>query len=154
IAQACADALALAVALAFATLLRHDGHVSEVSMRGLLLLTPPTMAVLLVIGSRFGLYTGRWRYGSFEETSALVRTIGLTTVAVFGMDTFIGRQAPRSAIIASGTIALVLTAGVRYSVRLLAERRMRPSSERAHRVVVVGAGEGAAQVVTAMLRSP
>ena len=30
---------------------------------------------------------------------------------------------------------------------------MRPSAERAHRVVVIGAGEGAAQVVAAMLKS-
>src|SRR2546429_190338 len=94
IVQAAADALALAVALVFATLLRHDGHVSEVNMHGLLLLTLPTMAVLLAIGTRFGLYTGRWRYGSFEEISALARTIGLTTIAVLVMDTFFGRQAP------------------------------------------------------------
>src|SRR5262245_10459425 len=74
IVQAAADALALAVALVFATLLRHDGHVSEVNMHGLLLLTLPTMAILLAVGTRFGLYTGRWRYGSFEEISALART--------------------------------------------------------------------------------
>jgi FlaA1/EpsC-like NDP-sugar epimerase len=154
IVQAAADALALAVALVFATLLRHDGHVSEVNMHGLLLLTVPTMAILLAVGTRFGLYTGRWRYGSFEEISALARTIGLTTIAVLVMDTFFGRQAPRSAIIASGMIALVLTAGVRYSVRLLEERRMRPSYERARRVIVIGAGEGGEQVVRAMLRSP
>jgi FlaA1/EpsC-like NDP-sugar epimerase len=153
-AQACADALALATALAVATLLRHDGDIDQVNLHGLLLLTLPTMAVQLSIGSRFGLYNGRWRYGSFEEISALARTIGLTTVLVFVMDTALGRLAPRSAIIASAMIAMVLTAAVRYGVRLLAEQRMRPSSERAHRVIVVGAGEGAAQVVRAMLRSP
>jgi FlaA1/EpsC-like NDP-sugar epimerase len=153
IVQAAADALSLAVALVFATLLRHDGHVNEINVHGLLLLTLPTMAVLLAVGARLGLYTGRWRYGSFEEISALARTTGLTTIAVLVMDTFFGRQAPRSAIIASGMIALVLTAGVRYGVRLHEERRMRPSYEQARRVVVMGAGEGGEQVVRAMLRS-
>jgi FlaA1/EpsC-like NDP-sugar epimerase len=154
IVRAAADALSLAVALVFATLLRHDGHVNEINVHGLLLLTLPTMAVLLAIGTRFGLYTGRWRYGSFEEVAALAKTTGLTTIAVLVMDTLFGRQAPRSAIIASGMIALVLTAGVRYSVRLLEERRRRPSYEQARRVIVIGAGEGGEQVVRAMLRSP
>jgi FlaA1/EpsC-like NDP-sugar epimerase len=153
-AQAAADALALAAALLLASLLRHDGRISEANLDGVGYLTLPTMAVLLGIGSHFGLYNGRWRYGSFEEVSALAKTIGLTTVVVLIVDTVVGRQAPRSAIIASGIIAMVFTASVRYGVRLLAEQRLRPSSERAHRVVVVGAGEGGAQFIQAMLRSP
>jgi FlaA1/EpsC-like NDP-sugar epimerase len=154
VAQACADSFAFAVALVFATLLRHDGHVSEVDFEALPWLLAPTVFAQLVIGSQLGLYNGRWRYGSFEEVSALARTMALTTAVVFVLDTVLGRMAPRSAIIAAGVIALVLTAGVRWCVRLVAERRMRPSSERARRVIVVGAGEGGAQVISAMLRNP
>jgi len=117
--QAAADALALAAALVLASLLRHDGRFAEANLEGVGYLTLPTMAVLLGIGSQFGLYNGRWRYGSFEEGWALARTIGLTTVAVLVIDTLVGRQAPRSAIIASGIIAMVFTASVRYGVRLL-----------------------------------
>jgi FlaA1/EpsC-like NDP-sugar epimerase len=153
-AQACADALTLAVALVFATLLRYDGHVNELDFPRLLLLIPPMVSVLLLIGSQFGLYNGRWRYGSFEEVAAVARTMALTTATVFLLDTILGRLAPRSAIIAAGLIGLVLTAGVRFTVRTLAERRLRPSSEQAQRVVVMGAGEGGAQVVSAMLRNP
>jgi FlaA1/EpsC-like NDP-sugar epimerase len=154
VARACADALALAAALVFATLLRHDGHVEQINPHGLSVLLVATMVAQVVVGGRFGLYSGRWRYGCFEEVWALARTIAVTTGVVLVMDTLLGRQAPRSAIIASGMIALVLTGGVRYGVRLLAERRMRPRSERARRVIVVGAGEGGEQVVRAMLRSP
>jgi FlaA1/EpsC-like NDP-sugar epimerase len=146
--------LALGVALLIATLLRHDGHVNEVDLPGLLLLLAPAALIQSVVGTRFGLYTGRWRYGCFEEVSALARTGALTTALALVLDTILGRLVPRSAIIASGLVALVLTAGTRYAVRLLRERRLRPSAERAHRVVVIGAGEGAAQVVHAMLRSP
>src|SRR5439155_10549745 len=88
------------------------------------------------------------------EASALAKTMALTTTTVFVLDTVLGRLAPRSAIIASGLIGLVLTAGVRCGVRLIAERRLRPSSEQARRVVVMGAGEGGAQVISAMLRNP
>jgi FlaA1/EpsC-like NDP-sugar epimerase len=152
-ARAGVDGLALAVALLVATLLRHDGDFSQVHVAGLLVLASLAVVVQTAAGIRFGLYTGRWSYGCFEEIAALARTTALTTVVVFIIDTLLGRLAPRSAIIASGLITLVLAAGVRYGVRLLHDHRMRPSAEFGTRVVVVGAGEGAAQVIRAMLRS-
>jgi FlaA1/EpsC-like NDP-sugar epimerase len=153
-ARAGADGLALAVALLFATLLRHDGDISQVNLTGLMVLAPLAAILHTIVGIQFGLYTGRWSYGSFEEIAGLARTAALTTVLVFALDTLLGRLAPRSAIIAAGLITLVLTAGVRYSARAFQDHRLRPSAEFGTRVVVVGAGEGAAQVIRAMLRSP
>jgi FlaA1/EpsC-like NDP-sugar epimerase len=153
-ARAGADALALAVALLVATLLRHDGQFAQVEVPGLLVLSACAAVVHTLAGIRFGLYTGRWSYGCFEEIAALAKTAALTTPVVFILDTVLGRLVPRSAIIAAGLITLVLAAGVRYAVRLLNDHRLRPSPEPGTRVVVVGAGEGAAQVVRAMLRSP
>ena len=153
-ARAGADGGSLALALFLATLLRHDGHIGEVDGPGLLKLIPVAVAIHTVVGIQFGLYTGRWSYGSFEEMAALARTAALTTLCVFICDTLLGRLAPRSAIIAAGLISLVLAAGVRYAVRLAHDQRLRPSPEGSSRVVVMGAGEGATQVVRAMLRSP
>ncbi len=154
IAQAGADGLALSAALLLATLLRQDGDVSRVDVPGLLLLIPPAVLVQTAVGIRCGLYTGRWAYGCFEEIAALARTAVSTTLLLLILDTLLGRLVPRSAIIAAGLIALVLTAGVRYGVRTLHDHRLRPSPEHGTRVVVVGAGEGGAQVIRAMLRSP
>jgi FlaA1/EpsC-like NDP-sugar epimerase len=142
------------VALAAATLLRHDGRIDEVDVAGLLLLIPLMVVIQALVGGRLGLYTGRWRYGCFEEFSTLARAVALTTILVLVLDSVLGRLVPRSAIIAAGPIALVLTAGVRYAVRAATERRLRPSPESARRVVVVGAGEGGAQVLSSMLRAP
>jgi FlaA1/EpsC-like NDP-sugar epimerase len=153
-ARAGADGIALAVALLVATLLRHDGDLTQVNLTGLAVLAPLAAVVHTIVGIQFGLYTGRWSYGSFEEIAALARTAAVTTVLVFGLDTLLGRLAPRSAIIAAGLITLVLTAGVRYGTRAFYDHRLRPSAEFGTRVVVVGAGEGAAQVIRAMLRSP
>jgi FlaA1/EpsC-like NDP-sugar epimerase len=153
-ARAAADAVALALALFVATLLRHDGHIAEVDLHGLLLLTPVAIGLHTLVGIWFGLYTGRWSYGSFEEMPALARTAAVTTALVFVSDTVLGRLAPRSSIIAAGLISLVLAAAVRYAVRLAHDQRLRPSPEHGSRVVVMGAGEGATQVVRAMLRSP
>jgi FlaA1/EpsC-like NDP-sugar epimerase len=153
-ARAGADALALGIALFFAALLRHDGDIAQVNVSGLLVLAAAAAIVHTAVGMRFGLYTGRWSYGCFEEIAALAKTAAITTPLVFILDTLFGRLVPRSAIIAAGLIALVLAAGVRYLVRLLNDSRLRPSPESGTRVVVVGAGEGAAQVIRAMLRSP
>ena len=153
-ARAGADALALSVALLVATLLRHDGVFAQVDVSGLLVLSAVAAVVHTIAGIRFGLYTGRWSYGCFEEIAALAKTATLTTPVLFVLDTLLGRMVPRSAIIAAGLIALVLAAGVRYAARLLNDQRLRPSPEPGTRVVVMGAGEGAAQVVRAMLRSP
>ncbi|WP_430782628.1 polysaccharide biosynthesis protein [Actinoplanes sp. G11-F43] len=152
--RAATDAVALATALLIATLLRHDGHLDEVDYTGLVALSAVAALVHTAAGIPFGIYTGRWSYGSFEEIAALVKTAAVTMPTLLLLDTLLGRLVPRSAIIAAGLIALVLTAGVRYTVRLLQDSRLRPSPEDGIRVVVMGAGEGATQVIRAMLRSP
>ena len=148
------DALALAIALLLATVLRHDGDLAESHIPQVLVLSVFAAVVHTAVGIRFGLYTGRWAYGCFEEILALAKTAAVTTPVLFILDTLLGRLVPRSAIIASGLIALVLAAGARYAVRLSRDQRLRPSPEHGARVVVMGAGEGAAQVVRAMLRNP
>ncbi|GIF16508.1 nucleoside-diphosphate sugar epimerase/dehydratase [Actinoplanes teichomyceticus] len=153
-ARAGADALALATALFVATLLRHDGRLDHLDGAGLAALGAVAALAHTGAGVVSGLYTGRWSYGCFEEILALAKTAAVTTPAVLVLDTLLGRLAPRSAIIAAGLIGLVLAAGVRYAVRLLHDQRLRPHPEAGSRVVVMGAGEGATQVIRAMLRSP
>ncbi|MEV6346192.1 nucleoside-diphosphate sugar epimerase/dehydratase [Actinoplanes sp. NPDC051851] len=152
-ARAAGDALALAAALLIATVLRHDGHFDHLNLVGLAELAVVAGLVHTAAGVRFGLYTGRWSYGCFEEILALAKTAALTIPLVFALDTLLGRLAPRSAIIAAGLIGLVLAAALRYTARLRYDQRLRPH-EPGTRVVVMGAGEGATQVIRAMLRSP
>jgi FlaA1/EpsC-like NDP-sugar epimerase len=153
-ARAGADALALTAALVLATVLRYDGHLAYLNSAGLIELSAVAVLVQTIAGIQFGLYTGRWSYGCFEEILALAKTAAVTIPVVFLLDTLLGRLVPRSAIIAAGLIGLVLAAGVRYAVRLLHDQRLRPHPEHGTRVVVMGAGEGATQVIRAMLRSP
>src|SRR5689334_14204051 len=69
-ARAAADGLALGLAMLIATLLRHDGDLHRVDLSGLLELAVIAVVVQTVLGMRFGLYTGRWAYGCFEEIAA------------------------------------------------------------------------------------
>jgi FlaA1/EpsC-like NDP-sugar epimerase len=51
-------------------------------------------------------------------------------------------------------VVLVEMAGLRYAWRLAIEQRKRPGVENTQRALVFGAGEGAAQLITATLRDP
>ncbi len=153
IVQPAADALAWAAALVFATLLRYDFHLTAATAKGLAMAVPLAMGVQVVIGFGAGLYTGRWRFGSFDEVLALVRAIAFTTGVVFLLNPVIrGQLIPRSVPLGAGVVALVLTGGTRYAWRLALERRRRPRGDGHQRLLVFGAGDGAARVIPALLR--
>lgn len=154
-AQLGIDALVWSVALTFATLARYDFHTGSLDWLGLVAMVPVALAFQLGAGATFGLYLGRHRFGSFDEVAALARTVCFTTVALFVVNLALEpRPVPRSAALAAGFTALVLMAGARYVWRLRSEHHRRPSAADSTRLLVFGAGEGGAQVITAMLRDP
>jgi FlaA1/EpsC-like NDP-sugar epimerase len=75
------------VALLIATLLRHDGDFARVDLVPAAGAGAVAAVVHTVAGMRFGLYTGRWSYGCFEEIAALAKTAAVTTPVVFVLDT-------------------------------------------------------------------
>src|SRR5207302_7152187 len=76
-----ADALAWTGGLISAILLRYDFHPGRIDWPRFGLLAAATVVVQVMAGLATGLYLGRWRLGSFEEVSALVRTVaGVTSV--------------------------------------------------------------------------
>lgn len=153
--QIVVDLAAWVVALPLATWLRYEFSLSSVDTDALALLVPFAMAVQLVVGLAAGQYRGRWRYGSFEEVAALVRTVAIVTVLVAVVNRFaLPGRIPVSATILAGFCALLIHTGARYVWRLVLESRMRPSGEGAKRVLVFGAGEGGEQLLTGMLRDP
>ncbi|MDP8975222.1 MAG: polysaccharide biosynthesis protein, partial [Actinomycetota bacterium] len=154
--QVAIDAAAWLVALTLATVLRFDFRLDLINFAGLAVMVPVAIEAQFVAGYAFGLYRGRWRFGSFDEVEALVKAVVLTTALIFALDYSLAqeRSIPLSSAVAAGPMALVLMAGVRYAWRLRLERRRRPTGADGTRILVFGAGEGGAQVITAMLRDP
>lgn len=153
--QSALDTACWAAALWFAVLLRFDFSPSAGSdMAGLILFIPLAALAQLTAGTAAGLYTGRWRYGTFDEVAGLVRATLAATIIAFLANLVIDdpQLLPRSVPLASGIIALVLMGGVRCAWRVTVERRRRPGGDDCQRLILFGAGEGAAQVITAMLR--
>ena len=149
------DGALWALALAFATTARYDFDLSRVGLPGLL--STMVLAVVLQLGAglAFGLYSGRWRFGSFDEVTALGRTVAVTTAVLYVFNLpLVPRPVPASAVLGAGFVVLVLMAGVRYAWRLRLEQKRRPSGADSARLLVFGAGEAGAQVIAAMLRDP
>ncbi len=151
--QAAIDAAIWAFALWLATFLRHEFELSYSEYRGLLIAIPVAATIHLACGIATGIYLGRWKVGSFEEVAGLVRSATLAAALLVIIDTST-RWVPLSVAFIAPMAALVLMGGVRYAWRFLRERRRRPNGKELSRVVVFGAGEGASQVITAMLRYP
>lgn len=151
--QAAVDAAIWAFALWLATFLRYEFELNQDEYRGLFIAIPVVAAIQLGSGIATGIYLGRWKLGSFEEVAGLVRAAMLAAAFLIIIDVST-RWIPLSVAFIAPMAALVLMGGVRYAWRLLRERRRRPSGGELARVIVFGAGEGASQVITAMLRYP
>lgn len=153
--QMVVDGAAWAIALYAAIVLRYDFHPTRVEHDGLLLLVPAAVVLQALAGLICGLYTGRARFGSFDEVVAMVRSVVITGVLLFAVNPLAHpRLVPKSVPVIGGVMALSLLAGIRYCWRLVLERRRRPNGEGCHRLLVFGAGEGAVQVIGALLRDP
>jgi FlaA1/EpsC-like NDP-sugar epimerase/dTDP-4-amino-4,6-dideoxygalactose transaminase/lipopolysaccharide/colanic/teichoic acid biosynthesis glycosyltransferase len=148
-----ADALAWTGGLMSAVLLRYDFHAGRVGWPAFAVLAVAAIAAQTVVGLATGLYLGRWRLGSFDEVSALARTVaGVSSLLFLGELRQSHRFVPLSVIVGGGVIAFVLMGAARYLIRSYDEERRRPTGPDVHRTLVFGAGEAGAQIVASLLR--
>ena len=153
------DVFAWWIGLLALLVIRYGVAGLDLTTRGLLIMWPVAAVVQAGAGRIFGLYSGRWRYGSFEEVAALVRSVAVTAPVLLLADRFLpgpGGNYPVPITVALGACvpALFLMAGTRYAWRLALESTRPPQRPGAIRTLVFGAGEAGAQIVTAMLRDP
>src|SRR3954447_25234725 len=146
--QVVLDVGSWALAVIFATVMRYDfNRLAHIDWSGVAGLIPVAAIAQVAGGLAFGLYLGRWRYGSFEEALALSRAVLLATALLFATNLFLHDLIPITAVLSAGFVALVLMAASRYLWRLVLETRRRPDAATANRMIVFGAGDGAAQIV-------
>ena len=153
--QAGFDAAAWFVGLWTATLLRYDLVFDQVDNWGVARVAAIAALAQIAIGSLAGLYVHRWRYGTFEEVGAVVRVVAVVTVLVslLNLTPLLSHVLPTSATVVAGFLALAMMSLGRIVWRTMLERWTRAEGDGREPVIVVGAGEGGLQVVTAMLKS-
>jgi FlaA1/EpsC-like NDP-sugar epimerase len=133
-------------------LLAHPRLSSDADRGHLWALAVTVVALALLVGGARGLYTGRWRMGSFEESVAVTTSVAATTAGALLLDVLAGRPAPMRGLVVAGGLALVSTVGLRWVLRRRGERRAGRPSDGAAKVLVFGAGEGGVEAIAAMLR--
>lgn len=149
------DCFVWLIALPLTTFSRYDFSVQELELDA----TTRSWLVAVVgqgaFGLLTGLYTRRWRYGSFDEVAALAATVLLTGAAMsvvhFGwfMD-----GAPRSVPALSTAVAIAGTVAVRSIWRLYQQKQSKRELVNAAPLIIIGAGEGGEQIIKALLSDP
>jgi FlaA1/EpsC-like NDP-sugar epimerase len=150
------DLAAWAVGLTVATVGRFDFSWAPVDEVGLLTAVAGAALLQVTFGLASGLYLGRWKVACFEELSAVAFAVISTAVVLTAAVLVVpGPQlVPRSVPTMAAALALVAMLGARWVWRSAEQRHRRPSGDGVVPVVVFGAGEGAQQVIRAMLRDP
>ena len=150
-----ADALAWTGGLLSAVLLRYDFHASRIDWPAVAITAAAAVVAQVLVGLSTGLYLGRWRLGSFEEVSALVRTVAGVSSLLFLFELRQShRFVPLSAVVGGGVVSFVLMGAARYLIRSYDEERRRPTGADVRRLLVFGAGDAGAQIVASLLRDP
>ncbi|MDJ0768627.1 MAG: nucleoside-diphosphate sugar epimerase/dehydratase [Ilumatobacter sp.] len=149
------DCMVWLVALPLTTFSRYDFTLGELELDA----TTRSWAVAVVgqgiFGVATGLYTRRWRYGSFDEVAALAATVVLTgfAMSIVHVAWFMD-GAPRSVPALTAAVAIAGTVAVRSIWRLYRQKKTRNELQDAEPLVIVGAGEGGEQIIRALLSDP
>jgi FlaA1/EpsC-like NDP-sugar epimerase len=149
------DATAWLVGLWVATFLRYELVLAKVDTVAVASVVAVAVVAQIGLGTLAGLYVHRWRYGTFDEVAAAVRVVGAVTVLItfLNVTPVLDRAVPLSATIVSGFLALSVMCSGRVVWRLMLDRWTRVDRVDREPVIVVGAGEGGLQAITAMLKS-
>ncbi len=149
------DCLVWFVALPLTTFSRYDFTFGELAWDATLRAWLIAAVGQGVFGILSGLYTRRWRYGSFDEVAALAGTVLATGVIMsFVNVAWFLPGAPRSVPALTAAVTIAGTVAVRSIWRLYQQRRTRRELLGAAPLVIIGAGEGADQIVRSLLRDP
>jgi FlaA1/EpsC-like NDP-sugar epimerase len=146
------DCVVWLVALPLTTFSRYDFSLGEIEFDATVRSWAVAVACQGAFGIATGLYTRRWRYGSFDEVTALASTVLLTGVvmSVVNVAWFLD-GAPRSVPALTAAVAIAGTVAARSVWRLYQQKKTKRDLQGAAPLVIIGAGEGGEQIVRALL---
>ncbi len=158
------DVLLLGVAVLLSYVLRLETLDFERFQSGLVFYTACAILIVPFVFYIFGIYARYWIYASVEEMMILIVsvTIGATICGMIGLvisRVFFDLNLPRSIPFIFWPLALVVTAGPRFSVRLYAQHARRWPGLRQMKapltpVLVVGAGHAGTGIIRELHRNP
>ena len=136
--------------------LRFHGTVPPENWRTFWALLPGIAVIHLLGNYLFGLYGQMWRHAGVQEARGVLLSGGMSFVCVLGLVLIMGhgsRPIPLSVIVLGSAWAVMASGAIRFQSRLFGFRRRAAAVEQT-RVLLMGAGEAGAQVLTDLLRHP
>ncbi|MGH9136085.1 MAG: polysaccharide biosynthesis protein [Acidimicrobiales bacterium] len=148
-----ADLAVVVAAVVTAVAVRSLDPDTHIGLDGVAAFAGLAAIVFVGVGWIEGLYRRRSIYGSFDEVASLLRTSAVTVAFTATLNRWaFDRLVPITIPFIAGMLALCGTGAVRYAWRLVYERTLIPRGAEVKRTLVIGAGEGAHQLITAMRR--
>jgi len=149
------DATAVVLSFLLALALRFEFVIPQ-EYRAHFLPAIPALALLYLLGNYvMRIYTGHWKYASFDELLYLVSATTLSTVllgvavlSIPGVRIYM----PVSVALTGGVLSLFTMAFVRLQFRFQSERKLRRGERGSKKVLLIGAGEAGEMVARDMLR--
>ncbi len=148
------DMMLWPIAITAAVYARYDYSFGTVDWSRMIAVWLVAMAAQLAWGYGVGLYRGRWRLGSFEETAWVGIGATLITLGLLSAATSITALVPRGAIAAAGAFHVVGAFVARYVARAAYTRKRRSNHQRTRRLIVFGAGRAGVEAVGSLREDP
>ncbi|QCX26489.1 polysaccharide biosynthesis protein [Nocardioides jishulii] len=136
------------------TVVRLEGEVTDGYFGAALMLGVTAAALHLILGSPVRLHQGRSKLASLEEAIRLT-LVTVSVAALVFVANFSGLWVPRSIPAGAGLLTVIVCLFGRAAWRRVKEmQREREQREGTTRVLLIGAGESAYDLVVSMLRDP
>lgn len=152
-----ADIISILIAYFFSLWLRFDFHFSLIPrnyLHHLLILFPFICATTLIVYRSCRLYRSIWRYASISEAYHIIIAYLILGVALFFehlISWHVGCEVPRSVAVMGYILSLMDCAVIRFGYRLIryvgVNRRIQQPGEDKKRVLIVGAGQAAKELI-------
>lgn len=151
------DIIAIILGFLIALSVRFEFSVPRDKFARFILILPGVVIVFILFNWMFKIYSGRWKYASFDEVLNLTSADVLATSFVFIFIIAIpGARAHLSIseTVMGGVLALFIMGFIRLQYRLFGEMRLRRGGRGGARVLIIGAGESGEMVARDMFRHP
>lgn len=145
------DGIAIAFSYFFGLFLRFDFSFSKITTQ-FLYAYYKFIGIYIIIAIfvfwLFYLYKSMWRFASFDELSAIIKSwLVTTTIHIVGISVFFARM-PISYYFVGAIMQLFLVTAVRFSYRYINMIRMKNKKiENKHNTMIIGAGESGRMIV-------
>lgn len=151
------DIVSIFLGFFVALAIRFEFAVPMDNLQRFIISAPAIVLAFMVFNSLFKIYSGRWKYASFDEILNLSSSTAFSISLIFVLVLLVpGARAyvPISVSVMGGVLALFVMSFVRLQFRILTEVKLRRGEKGGRKILLVGAGEAGETIARDMIKHP